>query len=124
MRFLHFFSISIVLSIMLPSCKSSKLSGGITQYIIRLKSDKDLVHLTEAYAEYNITDIKRSSKSQFQYTATFKCNSNDCNTLEKDFASNEKILSYQRFKSKPDKVQTSKGSKSHRTGPIGSQGGQ
>ena len=94
------------------------------QYILLLRNDKDLTHLNETYEEYHIADVKRSSKTQYEYTASFTCKDKDCKGLEEILASDNKVLEYEIVPLNIGEVETSKGSKAHRTGPIGSQGGQ
>lgn len=106
------------------ACKSNKLMETSTSYILELSDEKAVDMLDVTYQDYNISNIKRISKSQYQYHASFICRDKDCQALELLLKKDKSIINYMVDESKIDPVITTKGSKAHRTGPIGSQGGQ
>ena len=114
-------SISVLLGL---SCKSNKYMEKEVNYILQLKSAKAAHSLDRDYESYKISNVKRLSKSKYEYRATFVCGEKGCEALELQLSSDESVVNYRLMDNTIGPVEASKGSKAHRTGPIGSQGGQ
>lgn len=124
MNLTYLFTALIFCSILFHSCRSSKVVDNKIRYILLLSKDKNQRYLENSYNQFKIDEIKKSSKSKNQYTVIFECKMDDCQSLEVTLKSDSEILEYERFDSHSDNIESSKGSKAHRTGPIGSHGRQ
>lgn len=108
----------------IAGCRSSKIVDARVHYILEIQSEKDKIYLEDTYADFEISDVKRISRSKFQYSAHFACRAKDCRDLEELLSRDKNVIKFFLDESKIDQIQTSNGSKASRTGPIGSQGGQ
>ncbi len=106
------------------ACKSTKHMENGKYYLLVLVNEEAVTDLESTYKDYKVSDVQRVSKSKFQYTASFVCPGKDCNALESKFKSDQSVVVYSLYEKKMDPVMSTKGSKAHRTGPVGSQGGQ
>lgn len=127
MRYSLLFCIGCLYGLILNSCNSNKAMNSKSStavYILELKSEKASLQLKDRYAEYKITNIGRISKSKYQYEATLTCKQEDCSGLHALLKSDDSVTKYFLKQSRLDVRKNSKGSKAHKTGPIGSKGGQ
>lgn len=106
------------------SCKSNNYLEFEAYYILEFYEGTTIEELQKKYQEFKISDIKRVSKSKFQYSTRFNCDNKECAKLEEQLNKDKSIKLFFPFVSGSEPVNATKGSKAHRTGPIGSQSKQ
>lgn len=77
-------------------------------YSILLTKDMSGTYIIEKYKEYNASDVKRNSRSQNRYTATFTTFLKQFEDLETTMSEDEKVIEFTESSIRKIDIQSSK----------------
>lgn len=99
----------VLMGVIYPSCKPLKnIDLQKVGYTILLEKGSDSSYIQERYEPYNITTLRKSSRSQNQYSVIFNLSPEQINKLEQAFAEDENFVKYSKNEVKDENVQNSK----------------